>query len=283
MGDVINSSSLFHFTSELDALKGILTNGLRFSYCFENVLDDPNKGVVIPMICFCDIPLMNTSKHRKEYGDYAIGFDKENRCLYLGISGIYINPVFYVDASQLKSIAKYFYEQMLLIEQTSKAEALSYIKQVKEEKINIDETKLYNYVRPSINFTHNTTSLLGFIKPYKMGNQCLYDEREWRALSLIPNDLEWHWNIMSEEFSSQKKEYNHRLHSSKNAYLSNEIIGVLISDIITHIIVEKDSEIVELIDYIMSSKKIFGGKIKLAQKKILISRITSFERISKDF
>lgn len=31
----INSSSLFHFTKELDTLKKILVNGLRYSFAYE--------------------------------------------------------------------------------------------------------------------------------------------------------------------------------------------------------------------------------------------------------
>lgn len=85
-----NSSSLFHFTRNLKTLKSIIKNGLRFSYAIEKIpsgsFDDyPTNGdkpefiyneVAIPMVSFCDIPLMRTSQHSKKYGKYVIGLDK---------------------------------------------------------------------------------------------------------------------------------------------------------------------------------------------------------------
>ena len=32
----INSSSLFHFTNGIEALRGILKKGFRYSYCYED-------------------------------------------------------------------------------------------------------------------------------------------------------------------------------------------------------------------------------------------------------
>ena len=91
---MVNSSSLFHFTREFEVFKQILSEGLRFSYCYEP-FDDivakqgwdielkkgnkiiECKGIAIPMICFCDIPLLRTQNHREKYGNYMIGFNRE--------------------------------------------------------------------------------------------------------------------------------------------------------------------------------------------------------------
>ncbi|PNZ24106.1 Protein of uncharacterised function (DUF2743) [Staphylococcus petrasii] len=39
--------------------------------------DESLKGIYIPMLCFCDIPLKNLSKHKGIYGSYALAFKRE--------------------------------------------------------------------------------------------------------------------------------------------------------------------------------------------------------------
>ena len=94
---IVSSNSLFHFTGTQKAFFGILQKGFRHSYCFEEYKKEIAKfifrpeielmrikgssetqyGIAVPMICFCDIPLLQTSIHRKKYGNYCIGLDKE--------------------------------------------------------------------------------------------------------------------------------------------------------------------------------------------------------------
>ena len=69
-----HTSTLFHFTKKQDTLLSILRDGLKFSYCTEHINDVTTMG--IPMISFCDIPLMFCGEHRSKYGLYAIGFSK---------------------------------------------------------------------------------------------------------------------------------------------------------------------------------------------------------------
>lgn len=69
-----HTSSLFHFTRKQDTLLSILRNGLKFSYCSEIISGDISLG--IPMVSFCDIPLLSCGEHRSKYGLYAIGFSK---------------------------------------------------------------------------------------------------------------------------------------------------------------------------------------------------------------
>jgi len=70
-----HTSTLFHFTKKQNTLLSILRDGLKFSYCTERVNDFTVMG--IPMVSFCDIPLMSCREHRSKYGLYAIGFSKE--------------------------------------------------------------------------------------------------------------------------------------------------------------------------------------------------------------
>lgn len=69
-----HTSTLFHFTKKQDTLLSILRDGLKFSYCIERIKESVSMG--IPMVSFCDIPLMSCGEHRSKYGLYAIGFSK---------------------------------------------------------------------------------------------------------------------------------------------------------------------------------------------------------------
>lgn len=275
----INASSLLHFTDNMDNLKGILRNGFRFSYCCEDVSYtinmnerhpenasffrpslSSNNHIAIPMICFCDIPLTRAKVHSKKYGKFIVGVDKD---MALTVFGDNINPVMY-RTSQTINLA---------------LNDLSVI------KANIDNVNgCYNYKR-SLN------QLIGNTKPYSDGDDyCYYDEREWRIL--IPYDydesIKWYWNLSKEDFSKKKGEFNKILHESQCAYRG------FITDIddeksfmkfITHIIVEAEENIPELVDFILDEKQMLFGYPKLSKRlrNFLVSRITSFERIEKDY
>lgn len=70
------SSSFFHYTRSLDAVKKILEGGFGIYYCKEELYSE--KGAVnhigIPMACFCDIPLGFISANN--YGKYVIGMKR---------------------------------------------------------------------------------------------------------------------------------------------------------------------------------------------------------------
>ncbi len=77
----ISSNSLFHFTPKIEFLINILTNGFYPRYCHEELLLNEcqtlrGHNLLIPMICFCDIPLGKISNHINIYGKYCIGSPK---------------------------------------------------------------------------------------------------------------------------------------------------------------------------------------------------------------
>ncbi len=75
----LSANVLFHYTKQ-DALENILKHScLLPSFCFEEFfLNNIYNAFYLPMICFCDIPLSNSEKHIKKYGDYGgIGFKKD--------------------------------------------------------------------------------------------------------------------------------------------------------------------------------------------------------------
>lgn len=112
----ISASTLLHFTDGIESLKGILENGFRFSYCYEEYnnaiifnndhrenanffigTNRTKRGVAIPMICFCDIPLLRAQEHAECYGKYIIGIDKNYaETLYKDL-----NPVLYLFSNRM--------------------------------------------------------------------------------------------------------------------------------------------------------------------------------------
>ena len=278
----INASSLLHFTNSMDALKGILEKGFRFSYCCEKVSATINMNelhpeganffrpsphinshIAIPMICFCDIPLTRAKLHSDTYGKFIVGVDKD---MAITVFGDNINPVMY-RTSQTIGLALH---------------DLSVIKATID---NVDGC--YNYKR-SLN------QLIGNTKPYNGTvngkDYCFYNEREWRIL--IPfdysEDTKWYWNLSQEEFDAKKDEMNQILHSSKYTYrgLTTHIDDEdTLIQFITHIVVDTEANIPEIVEFILNEEQPLFGYPKLSKRvrNLLVSKITSFERIEKDY
>ena len=278
----INASSLLHFTNSMDALKGILEKGFRFSYCCEKVSATINMNelhpeganffrpsphinshIAIPMICFCDIPLTRAKLHSDTYGKFIVGVDKD---MAITVFGDNINPVMYRTSQTIGF-------------------ALHDLSVIKATIDNVDGC--YNYKR-SLN------QLIGNTKPYNGTvngkDYCFYNEREWRIL--IPfdysEDTKWYWDLSEEKFAVKKDEINKILHSSEYAYrgfttdIDNEEDFM---QFITHIVVDTEANIPKLVEFILNEEQPLFGYPKVSKRirNCLVSRITSFERIEKDY
>jgi len=303
----ISSHTLFHITKKFSVLKKIIKNGLRYSYSLEktetetaiiqrngyipedsdkklqanSLSGNPKTYVAIPMICFCDIPLLRIENHCKKYGKFAIGLNKEI------LSEIYnnlLNPVWYTESKNVYDlISNYsriiYYQGKDLFEKNTNKD---YLKKIIEN----DELKKGNQemIRRYINNKVLANYILGYTKERKDNNTSYYDEREWR--SILPDDediAEWIWNIDEKYFDLHRKKWNDSM--DKNEEYGHIILtSELLNDAITHIIVDTDKRIPDVINYIMSTKSIFGvSDISLEQRLLLISKITSFEKINKDY
>lgn len=279
----INASSLLHFTNSMDAIKGILENGFRFSYCCEKISATINMNeqhpeganffrpsphinshIAIPMICFCDIPLTCAKSHSEIYGKFIVGIDKDTALTVFKDS---LNPVMYCNSMWIQY-------------------ALTDLSVIKATINNVEGC--YNYER-SLN------QLIGNSKPYYgtfkgIEDYCYYNEREWRIL--IPCDYDehtkWYWNLSEEEFAVKKDEINKILHSSEYAYrgfttdIDNEEDFM---QFITHIVVDTEANIPELVEFILNAEQSIFGYPRLSKRlrNFLVSRITSFERIENDY
>lgn len=315
--ETINSSSFFHYRRKKSDFLKIIKNGFSYRYSFEplgpefshsnqdeyipmmNYMDKgkivPNRddftGIAMPMLCFCDIPIMRASKHRKNYGGYCIGVDKE---MMIERFESILNPVFYVSSEDVKST---FEELVRLRRELSPTnEEKSKVKKESEEckdirdlmnafkdpffkeiiDKNVRQTKLYLSL---MHFMALCKSYTG--KNYKGEDVCFYDEREWRVFSYDIGPFKWVYDTTSDEFEKDRATKNKQLEKTKflQLYIQPEDVGKIIS----HIIVPTDKKVPEIIKEIMKSPKIFGHVLPTETKQLLISKVTSFERIEKDY
>ncbi len=74
-GMKLSSSSFIHYTSKIEAVESILERGFNVYYCLEEVYCSGDiKHIGIPMVSFCDIPLVHVAANN--YGHYAFGMSR---------------------------------------------------------------------------------------------------------------------------------------------------------------------------------------------------------------
>ena len=308
----INSSSFFHYTKRKKSLLGILRNGFRFSYSFETFdemvahSDDDNYlpkffllgtepepvGIAFPMVCFCDIPLMRASQHRKRYGNYCIGLDKDATLKHW--SPI-INPVYYVNSSWVDNLYEKlaFHKRSLATRVKKEKEFITEIENASQDAIPELAKKAKQYMKTAqgyYEFGYTLEQLLRLTKPCigkdKKGKMVsFYDEREWRVF--------WNHNLVSEKkgnihYGLSRKEYDTSKDGWNKAIKSDYLTfdDCSVADIISHIIVPKEKDIPEIINAIKNETKVLGKEVTIVDsdiREILMSKVTSFERIENDF
>ena len=291
-----NSSTLFHFTRKFEYLKGILEKGFRYSYSFEPFPSRKkrSRGCAIPMICLCDIPLTRTSEHFNKYGKYCIGLDK-----YRLVADLkeHINPVLYLSSIHLQN-------NILELRATDKwlsTEICSCVG-ISNRKLNNLCDDIYDYDKVSSaiesfegycvdeysRYLENQKTLyylLGYYKTIYTGskhnNFNNYDEREWRIIALFsPKEKNWIIDVTKNKFDKIRTELN-----NNSSYL---VISPSHFSYINFIIVDNKIELEILTEFILSTEMLFGTKIGFSKTDMkkrysLISKLTSFERIEKDF
>lgn len=276
----INASSLFHFTNgRIKALKSILTNGFRLSYCMESYTNQLVIG--IPMICFCDIPLMRTVKHRKEYGNYAIGVSKDAfRLKHL----IDLNPVLYRNSIMMDKVTESAIERMFHYTEEFR-KMLGTVVEDNFEKISQGEKYLpfgndeqRDNLMSTYSQRHLYQSQIAYTKPYKEENYCYYDESEWRIIGDDMGETKWIWNVDKDNKENIRKKENDRLWKNPDIYYRINSL----SDI-SYIIVHTEKQVQQLVSFVMKSNKLMGFNVTEKEKELLLTKITSFERIKKDY
>lgn len=149
------SNSFFHFTRTLDSVKGILRDGFKLYYCNEDIYlkKGSHRGIGIPMLCFCDIPLSFLSL--KDKRPYGFGMNKRNWAW----NKVKFQPVYYYPNN-----ARCYSTKLI---------------------INASQSFIYGG-NPA------DYRILGVAKPYygiKNKNECNYLENEWR---IIEDETTWY-------------------------------------------------------------------------------------------
>lgn len=270
------TTTLFHYTKEIEILKSILKEGLIPNYCYEDLSYSNNdRGIGVPMISFCDIPLSKTNSFIERYGNYAIGLTKE----WADKKGI--NPILYAkDDNILTSLS--FYKS---VEKHYRDELKKYGGNSHEISFDLSPgpkpqiASLFNYH----NAHEANESIHGMVKKYhgeyNDQKQINYDENEWRYLVEDTIDTLWFWS--KEDYENWRGDKNTSKPSPTKA-LKDKKLEFSVKDI-AFVLIKEESEIPQIVDFINKEGVISDKYIDDYEKLILCSRIISFERIKNNF
>ncbi len=237
------SNNLFHFTRSLDHLKGIIKEGFYPRYSLEDCSPLGMGHIGYPMVCFCDIPISRISDHTSFYGEYGLGMTKE-----WGLKN-QLAPLLYTPQSgSLAALANFMFS-VKSIDGTD-SEELSALKQ----SIQNHFFDLMPMMKPITG-----TMLIGG-KPLEKD---FAQENEWRYVPQHDAIL------LPDKFEEKRDEYNAKVETKKLSFTPADV---------RYIFVKSDFEIPQVFDFIQSNL----GTYPLTDIKILISRITSLETISRD-
>jgi len=248
-------STLFHFT-EKKWLFEILKTTFRVSYARERITAPNNeREFAVPMVSFCDIRLAEIKYFlEKEYGNFGIGLTKE----WANRNGL--NPVMYINrhsdlADNLIDGLNGVYQHIGILKNPKSKRKLA------RNYFNI--MNMYRYIKNYEGELIRKEKLID--KNYRFA-----DEREWRYVPSIENiEIEPFVAISNITTKKQKEEYNKRISHIRLSFQPDDI---------KYLIVEKESDISELIDYLNYAKSRFSPEVR----KKLASRILTVEQIKND-
>lgn len=244
----LSSNSLFHYTSDLEKLKSILSFNFFPRLSVENLNDVTGKTIAFPMVCFCDIPLSQISNHVSKYGSYAIGLTKS-----WGIANG-LSPIFYVHDQSLTAVALRGVHRIM----TSNIKDLDWRSAI-------------------LDFLH----ILPFIKSYesKINDRVVrfYDEREWR---FVPDmAMLYQRKLEVSLFTSEELFVNSAYRDSINERLNKCPLVFAPSDI-TYIIVNSEDERIDIYDHIIRTKR---AGFPYESLQTLTTKILTMDQIRNDF
>jgi len=283
----VSANTLFHFTKSRESLLSILKNGLYIRYCLETyggILED-NEELVLPMCCFCDIPLSNTKEHTEKYGSYSIGLTKEWG-MRNGIS-----PVLYThknsETAKLLNSLNVDIDKMFEVEFIEENEKYISDDSVPELIFESVQTKEAFELKTSKVFelSENVGHFLKYIKPYsgigfsngeELKSVNFYNEKEWRYVP--PKELLK--KLAVKDIYKRKFYVDPRKRRYINIKLATQKKLTFNANNVKYIVVESEHEIPIMIKEIINT---YGKKTNYEDLMLLTSRIISLQQIISDF
>ncbi|MCC6071800.1 abortive infection system antitoxin AbiGi family protein [Massilia sp. GCM10020059] len=240
------SSTLFHFTNNIDVIKSILKEGFWPRYSLEDVsqlTEGEYDYISFPMVCFCDIPLSRISDHVEFYGKYGIGMSRR----WAEMNGL--NPLLYLPGNN-----------------ELRKELLNLNKHSNEvEGIERDEAKkTMRYIFAHSKPTRGTMVLKG--EPVEKN---FYFECEWRY---VPKNENIDAYLLRTSHEKQEE-----LSAANELTKKHCILKFEPSDI-RYIFVERDSDIPGIMNYIQAELEHYSA----STLKLLSSRVLSLEGLHED-
>jgi len=295
MNQSLSGTSLFHFTNSFANIIGIIKNGFYPLLCFEDgIAEKPLHqlpDMVIPMVCFCDMRISDTDKgrHTKDYGNYAIGVNKQWARTH-GICPVLYSWPLSNDLNNKRSYAL-----------TERAMGLIYGNVFEELKFSGEKSSnrsLKNILDGLGILLFYTKRYEGYLyKNFRRGSKKVrfYDEREWRYIPVvlsINGEKRFIYDILTsfllnacEIFHAEKPLNDHigddLISMDKRNYLEfhNDQLKIhslkLSGKDINYIIVEKREEIEQIRDELK--------KLQHIKSNIKSISILSFQDIRNDY
>lgn len=256
-GQSLQSANVFlHCMRNEEYLKTILLNHAFIPrYNIEDISYLQLSGydqIAVPMVCFCDIFINRLRPHMEKYGKYGIGMKKD--CLIE--KGL--NPIFYVNPESFVS------------------RDFSHILQLTIDKLNApneyQDEDFLNYQMFQLLYTKPLSGRMRIQNEIREMN--FHDECEWRYIPDM-NGTDLLPFILDEEIMDNGKALN-RYNEALSYYMGGRL-SFSYNDI-KYIIVEKESERLNIIDFIMNKLD-----IDEQEKYIMLSKIIAYKDLEGDF
>lgn len=306
----ITANTLFHFTAK-EALLNILKTGFRPNYSLEMGLsfgsDVPE--LLVPMVCFCDLPISKVERHingydweyqgatyaSKKYGQYGLGMTKDwgrrkrlNPVTYVAQESYVMEFLTHMD-HELRYLCKELQEMWdkSLVDPTIK----NYYNNPIAQFMSIGRPPLpreYATLMSAAIALSNSAAFAGYVKPYTdyRTGQLYYDEREWRCCVPYTRRYDGTAPIFFKRGNKVVPTGQHEFYEADLSYLeeckkniADKYMLNFTSDDIKYIILKDEFEVHEVIQCMKDVPEKYDG---IAIEK-LITRIITCDQIREDF
>lgn len=246
-------TTLFHFTNK-EYLYQVLNSTFKVSYAREKIIGpENNREFAIPMVSFCDLKLSEL-KYFLSYGKFGIGLTKD----WANRNGL--SPVMYINRhcqlmDNLISGINGIYSHLGLVDNITQFNNLN------KSYLNVMNT--YRYIK-------NYEGELWRHGKLENENYRFADEREWRFVpNLDTESVAPFVGISNIKTKQQKDSYNAKVDHIRLKFQPDDI---------KYLVVEKDTDISDLINHLHIAKNRFNDETR----NRLASRILTVEQIEND-